>query len=56
MAKMIKMGMGEFLKEHKRLDKVLSTKSRKDDAQERAKQKSEVSRYKKKLKGKKLGL
>jgi hypothetical protein len=55
MAKQVKMGFEEFLREHKRLDKVLSTKSRKDDAEERKRQSSEVSKYRKKLRGKKLG-
>ena len=48
-SKVVKMPFGEFLREHKRLDRVLKTKTRKDDAAERKKQRAEVKEYKKEL-------
>lgn len=51
MAKEIKMSKKEFMKEHKRLLKVLKSPSHKDDLEEARKQELEVKEYTRKGRG-----
>lgn len=44
--KTIVMSKKDFMKEHKRLSKVLKSKSKKDDKQELKRQQKEVRKYK----------